>query len=131
MNGKSKSYFSTSHSKNDVALILLILIAVALSTLVMFISRTVGDTVIVTVDNQKIGEYSLTQDKSIKIQTANGYNDLTIKDGTAFISSASCPDGICSSHRPIKHNGESIICLPNKVIVEINSENVQQPDIIS
>ena len=32
---------------------------------------------------------------------------------------ADCPDQICATHPKISKNRESIICLPNKVILEI------------
>ena len=61
----------------------------------------------------------------------NGTNLLVIQDGYAWVAEASCPDGICSSHRPICHDGESIICLPNKVVIEIHRSSQNQPDIIT
>ena len=59
-----------------------------------------------------------------------GYNLLVIEGGKAFVKSASCPDGICSSHRAVSKDGESIICLPNKVVIEIRARGQEQPDII-
>ena len=32
---------------------------------------------------------------------------------------ADCPDQICVNHRPVSRNGESIICLPNEVVVSV------------
>ena len=83
----------------------------------------------VTVDGELYGIYSLQKDQKVEIKTENGYNILVIEDGKAYVKDASCPDGICSSHRPIKHTGASIICLPNKVVVSIeNNENGGQTD---
>ena len=36
---------------------------------------------------------------------------------------ADCPDQICVSHRKISRDGESIICLPNQVVVTIQSSD--------
>ena len=118
-------------TRNDLILIAVLLLLVAGAALILFLSRTPGDTVVVTVDGQLWGEYSLSEDRTVEIKNGDGYNLLVIEGGKAYVRQASCPDGICSSHRPISHNGESIICLPNKVVIEIRSSGSDQPDIIS
>ena len=55
------------------------------------------------------------------------YNLLVIQDGKADVTEASCPDGICVNHRAISKQGQSIVCLPNKVVVEI--ENGEESDL--
>ena len=77
----------------------------------------------VTVDGKVYGMYSLAKDREVEIKTENGYNILVIENGKAYVKDASCPDGICSSHRPIQYSGASIICLPNRVVVSIESNN--------
>ena len=58
-------------------------------------------------------------------------NTLVIKDGEASMTEADCPDGICVAHRPIKNTGESIVCLPHKIVVEIQSEeNIDELDVV-
>ena len=118
-------------TKTDLILIAVLLLVVAGAALILFLSRMPGDTVVVTVDGQLWGEYSLSEDRTVEIKNGDGYNLLVIESGKAYVRQASCPDGICSSHRPISHNGESIICLPNKVVIEIRSSGSDQPDIIS
>lgn len=46
-------------------------------------------------------------------------NVLVIKDGEAAIVEADCRDKICVAHKPVKKIGETIICLPHKVVVEV------------
>lgn len=46
-------------------------------------------------------------------------NTVEIKNGEAHMSYADCPDQICANHSPVSRNGESIICLPNEVIVTV------------
>lgn len=117
--------------KNDVILIVTLLLVVGLAALVSFLLRSEGDTVVVTVDGQLFGEYSLREDRTLEIRSGDGYNLLVVEGGYAYVRSASCPDGICAAHRPVSHEGESIICLPNKVVVEIRSVGGDQPDIIA
>lgn len=117
--------------RNDIIFIAVLLIAVCVAALVMFIMKTEGNTVVVTVDGKIFGEYPLSENTEVKIKNGDGYNILVIKDGKADVTEASCPDGICSNHRPIENNGESIICLPNKVVVEVKTQDENQPDIIT
>lgn len=117
--------------KNDIVFIVALLLLVSIVALALFLFRTEGDTVIVTVDGQLWGEYSLGENTTVKIKSGDGYNLLVIEDGKAYVRQASCPDGICSSHRPIGHDGESIICLPNKVVVEVRAQNKNTPDIVA
>lgn len=113
---------NTKKIKNDIIFILALLLVLAIIGCCILLFRKEGDTVKVTIDGQLFGTYSLEQDRIVEIKTENGYNILVIENGTARIEEASCPDGICSSHRPIRFSGSSIICLPNKVVVSIESE---------
>ena len=57
-----------------------------------------------------------------------GTNRLVIEDGTARMEWADCPDQICVNHRPVSSGGESIICLPNKVVVSVVSSKESSLD---
>ncbi|MBQ9132049.1 MAG: NusG domain II-containing protein [Clostridia bacterium] len=129
--GDASPSVATRKFKNDMILIGGLLLVIALGAMILFLLRTPGDTVVVTVDGRAFGEYPLSRDREVELHSENGYNLLIIREGKAYVSQASCPDGICSSHRPISKSGESIICLPNKVVVEIRTQNKNQPDLIS
>ena len=116
--------------KNDIIFIVSLLLLFSVVALCLFLFRTLGDTVVVTVNGEIFGEYSLNENRTVEITNGDGYNLLVIRDGMVSIEEANCPDGICSSHRPVQHNGESIICLPNKVVVEVHTQTTDQPDII-
>jgi len=60
-----------------------------------------------------------TDELRIEIPGIRGVCILVIKDGKADMISAECPDHICVHHAPISHKGETIVCLPNRVVVEI------------
>ena len=130
----TKSSKSTRKLKNDVIFISsLIVLLCVLGLCVMFI-RGEGNSVTVTVDGELYGTYSLGKNTRVEIQTGEdneSVNVLVIEDGRAYVESASCPDGICASHKPIFRNGESIVCLPHKVVITANSIDEIQPDIIS
>lgn len=69
----------------------------------------------ITVDGKEYGTYSLAKDQTIKI---NDTNVCEIKDGQARMISAQCPDHLCMKQKAIDEKGGTIICLPNKVVIE-------------
>ena len=76
----------------------------------------------VRVDGQVVAEYPLSEDRTVTLSTGadgQGRNLLRIRDGRAEVLEASCPDGICVAHRPIFREGETIVCLPNRLIITI------------
>ncbi len=60
-------------------------------------------------------ELPLAKDKEIELEG----NTIEIKDGEVDVTEASCKNRICVNHKKIEKKGESIVCLPNKVVVEI------------
>lgn len=47
------------------------------------------------------------------------YNIVIIESGSVSVSEASCKNQVCVRHGSISHPGESIVCLPNRLIVSI------------
>lgn len=119
--------------RGDILFIGILLSVCAVGMLYLFVFRAGGNTVRVTVDGKLYGVYSLTQDTVRDIESGDGQlNRLIIRDGKAYMESATCPDGICVAHNPIFRDGESIICLPNKVVVTVITEDgADAPDIVA
>lgn len=119
--------------RSDVLLIAALLVVSAAGLLYLFVFRSGGDTVKVTVDGELYGVYSLSSDCSVDIVTGESsdhLNRLVISGGKASMETADCPDGICVAHRPIFRDGESIVCLPNRVVVTVIIEDdTDAPDI--
>lgn len=87
-------------------------------------SSNLGSYVQIEIDGKITETLPLDEDTKKKITTENGgTNTLVIKDGKAKIVEANCPDGICKNHKAINRNGESIICLPHKVVVSVVDNN--------
>ena len=72
------------------------------------------------IDGTETARYPLDKDLRIDIETEGGHvNTLVIEDGKAFIEKADCPDGLCVKQGRIFEEGETVICLPHKVVVRI------------
>ncbi len=132
---KEKKVTGRFHLRNDIIFIAAILLIAAVGILYLFVFRSGGDTVKVTIDGELYGIYPLSENITVDIRTSansSQLNRLTIRDGKAYMESATCPDGICVDHHPIFRNGESIVCLPNKVVVTVFTEkDASSPDIVA
>lgn len=119
--------------RNDIILIVVILIVAlaAYGGIRLYEKMNTNDAVaVVTIDGAEYGRYPLDQDITERIELPDGsYNVLEIRDGKADITEASCPDKICVDHRAVSQKNQTIVCLPNKVVVEI--ENGEESDVDS
>ena len=110
--------------KNDIILIAVLLVAAVLTAAGVRIwqmnNTKDAAKVVVTIDGQVYGTYPLSEDRTERIELPDGsYNILTISGGYADMTEASCPDQICVKHNHIRYSKESIVCLPNKVVVTV------------
>ena len=86
----------------------------------VFFSGEEGAFAKVTVDGQFYGAYSLKKDSEVEILIKEKVtNVLRIQNGKADMYMADCPDLLCVHQRAISRQKETIVCLPNKVVVEI------------
>ena len=116
--------------RNDILFITVLVVVVLLLGAGMYFFRGEGDTITVTVDGALYGTYPLAVDTAVDINTDGGHNRLVVRDGVAFMDAADCPDGICAAHRPISRKGESIVCLPHKVVTVVTADKNDGPDIV-
>ena len=119
-------------TRNSLILIGILLGVALIAGLGLYFLPGEGDTVTVQVDGKVVGVYPLSQDRVEDIRTGkDGLNRLVIKDGKAYVEEANCPDGVCANHSPIHRDGESIICLPHRVVVSVSTVgDADQPDIV-
>lgn len=112
-------------TRNDIILVAVILVIAAAGLLITTLTRQEGSTVVVKIDGEQTQSYSLYENKTVEIITGKNNefsNTLVIENGKAFISQADCPDKICQEHRAISYSGETIVCLPHKIVIEITDK---------
>ena len=109
--------------KNDVIFIsFLILFCVAVCVFVYKGGGVEGSTISITIDGAEYGTYSLLEEQTITIEQNGNLNIIEIKDGEAYMKDANCPDQLCVDQNEISYDKESIICLPNKVVITVTSD---------
>ena len=129
MENNSKNKFKIDLKKKDWILIgIVISVAAFAFVLHMIIGETGVGSATITVEGKIQGVYSLADDQIIEIN--GGTNILQIKNGYADMTEADCPDKLCVHQKSVSKRGESIICLPNKVVVSIESEENSEFDAV-
>ena len=114
--------------KGDFLIIGLVALLVVASFLLVFLPKNEGNAVTVTVAGNTVLITALDRDFEQEIVTEFGTNTLVIKDGFADIISADCHGNDCVHQKKISKNGEIIVCLPHKMVVQITSYNESEND---
>ena len=81
-----------------------------------------GCVAILTVDGEEIDRIDLSKVKDsydIQIDTPWGHNTVRVEPGRISVTDADCPDGICVQRGAISGAGIPIICMPHRLIIEI------------
>jgi hypothetical protein len=107
------------------AILVGVLLIISLSVLLfMFLFKEPGHVAEVSVNGVKVAEYQLSVDGVYYLN--GGTNVLVIENGEAYMREADCPDKFskngCVNTGRISYVGQKIVCLPNKIIVEIVGE---------
>lgn len=115
--------------KNDYILIAGVLAAVVVLSMVFWQHLTGEGTMVeVKASGKVIGRYRLAHEQTIDL---NGTNTLVIRDGKADMVEADCPDKLCVKQKAISAEGETIVCLPNQIVVTvINGEKTTEDAVV-
>lgn len=110
--------------KKEVVLLVVVFIIIAIVAVVFYgKTKAEGSEAIVTIDGKEYGRYDLSKDARIPIEIDGAKtNYLVIENGAADMIEADCPDQLCVNMKAISKDGETIVCLPNKVVVEVESD---------
>lgn len=87
-----------------------------------FVQIEVGGTMAATLPLDEDAIYEVKNSKSVVT------NKVVILNGKVSMEYADCRDQICVNHKEISKSNESIICLPNKVVVTVISDNSSELD---
>lgn len=117
----SKDIFNENKiiTKRDLMLIIILLAVMIILILFMHLNKKTGYNVRISADGKTIKTLSLDKDEEYVFEGDKGYNVVVIKNNEVYVKEADCPDKICVNHKKISNIGETIICLPHKLVVEI------------
>ncbi len=107
-------------TKYFIAVLAAILILCIGLSLIFFGGETATQAQIVS-DGRVVRTVDLAVDQEFTVETEDGYNIVTVKDGKIAVTEASCPDHYCMA-RGFCNSGAQIVCLPNRLVIEFLGE---------
>lgn len=112
--------------KNEkIFLILLIFLVIFIWCGSKLFFHNTSDTICITVDGKVFGTYSLKENQIISIGDTNV---CEIKNGEVKMIEANCPDHLCMEQNAITQNGGTIVCLPNKIVIQGEASSTSSED---
>lgn len=121
-----------SFGLRDVLFLAALLVTGLLLTVGIFRFSESGSQIRVTVDGQLYGVYPLDENRCVQVTLADGgSNQIRIADGTAYMEQADCPDGLCMRQGAISRTGQTIVCLPHRLVVEVYGAQTNEYDTVS
>lgn len=71
-------------------------------------------------------QVSLLEDDVHTVNGPLGPSRLVVADGKAKLESAPCPLKICEGMGPVKRAGEVIVCLPNRIAIQVEGSGASE-----
>lgn len=109
-------------NKNDIKLILVLFILIAIMLFVINNNKKAGSIAEVYYKNEKILTIDLKIDKEYIVDGELGEVVIEVKNKQIRVKKENSPKNICSKEGFIKDNTRALICLPNKIVVKIVGE---------
>lgn len=115
--------------RNDIILICSVIVFTLIILVAITLINKTGNEVIIEQNSKQVAVLDLNKDHEYNLYSGGKIcNTVIIKNGEAYMIYADCKDKICVNHNKISKNNESIICLPNKVIVTVTNSNNNEVD---
>lgn len=117
--------------KADVILAIILVVLGISASVFSVMNVSDGQAVVIYVDGNEFGRYDLAKDQSIEVKQQDHSNEIIIKDGSVSMIFSDCKNQVCVNTGEISKTSQSIVCLPNKVMVEIVSGGEPEYDAVA
>lgn len=117
--------------KNDFILAGVIL---SISCILLFFQKAEalfsgGGVVCIYQGNKKVASYPLSEDRRESVASPEGgRNVFVIERGEVYMEDADCPDRLCIKQGRISGTGQTIVCLPHKLVVTVEEGKESELD---
>ena len=112
---------STKTNKFDIILIISIICISSIFIIINKINSKQGKYANVYYDSKLVKKIDLSINKTYNVKGYNGNVKIVVKDKKIKVDSEISPLHLCSKQGYISKSYETIICLPNKIVIEIDS----------
>lgn len=115
--------------RRDAILFLVLMILGAGSFILIKNNLKPGNEAEVYVDGSLVQTIDMTRDDIYLFDTLYGTNTVVVEGGEIRVSEADCPDKICVNMGGVSRSGETITCLPHKLVIEVHNDKKNDYDI--
>ena len=116
--------------KADIILFIVLVLLGGALTVWSLMGGTDKTQVVIHVEGKLYGTYPLSKDQTITIEEYGHYNQVVIEDGKVHMHEANCHNQLCVRQGVISSSNIPIVCLPNRVVVEI-VDGEEEVDVLS
>ena len=116
----------------DILVVLAVVALAAASALTVWPGRDSGSlTAVVTADGEELDRFAPADlAAGPRTYTHNGYTlTVTAEDGGLHVSEADCPTQDCVHTGAISRSGQSIVCLPARIIIQLTGGAADSNDV--
>ena len=112
--------------KGDIVVLVILVLIFLMSLFTLSNEKTYENLkCVIKVDGEVYKEIKLDDNYNnlVEINSPFGYNKISIEGNTVRMVQSDCEDGLCLKEKAIAKPFESIICLPQRLIVYIEGES--------
>lgn len=111
----------------DFVLIFVLMVISFAPFLLLSPKQSVQPTAQLRVDGKVIKNFDLTRNQTYTYRDKDGdINEIEVRDRKIGITYANCPDQVCVRKGFIDKAGQTIVCLPHKLVIEVISADERQ-----
>ena len=107
---------------------IIVAVIILLASFLVTSSLTQGgaEYAVIYVDGNEFGRYGLpsNQKQIIDVATEYGYNKVVIEKDKVWVSETTCKDKLEINAGYINKTGQSLVCLPNRLLVTVEGRTV-------
>jgi len=115
----------------DVALIIVLLLASGGSIVVLRAALAAGEYCVIFAGDEEFGRFPLSKDRTVHVPGPLGTTDVVIRQGSVRVVDSPCPHRVCVSMGEKRRSGETVACVPNRVLVLVCSRRGSGVDAIT
>ena len=116
--------------KRRDAILFLVLVILGVGSFILIKNNLKpGNEAEVYVDGSLVQTIDMTRDDIYLFDRSYGTNTVVVEGGEIRVSEADCPDKICVNMGGVSRSGETITCLPHKLVIEVHNDKKNDYDI--
>lgn len=112
--------------RGDRFLLLLISLLAALSAFFIYFKKDNPEQAIISVDGQVVNRINMKENNSSKlffVEGVIGKSTIELHNGRVRMKESPCKNQICVHQGWIHSSGQSIVCLPGKIIIQVTGKS--------